>query len=196
MLPVLALAAHDHGRPQVSGLEWHPPLARELTRPNPFTGKPFTVTIFEPLPDGVLPYPGATISTVTLSDAAAWERSRDRLARCGARLVDGHLAELWMLTMSSDAALAALQRPAWVSADGSAYLIAFPSATTAWLAKLTDRALRQEARHLSAMAPWLRRDADDAASDVAYDLLELVRPLARDAESAGGLLSAHLRARG
>lgn len=192
MLPVIALAAHGSGRPAVSGVDWRPALAREVTKKNPFTGAPLQVTLFEPDLQATLSRAVESVSTLTIAEADAWQRGRELLARRGARLNDGHLAELWMLAMPSRAAIEASMHPAWVSVDHTTYLLPFPADATCWLAALTDDALDREARRLTDLAAWLAEDADSDLPEVAFALLSAVRPLARAAAAIGGIVSAHL----
>jgi hypothetical protein len=193
MLPVLALAVHEHRRPVVSYLDWRPALARDVEKTNPFTGAPIAVKLFVPDLEVALPPSAMTYAAIRLADAAEWQRGRELLAEHSARLTDGHLAELWMLAMPSSDAIDASMRPSWVSTDADAYLLPFPAVATGWLARLPEEGLRREAGRLADICAWLADDADADLLEVAHELLTVVRPLAVLAERRGGLLSAHLR---
>ncbi len=192
MLPVLALAVHEPGRPAVSEVDWRPAFAHTVDEIDDLGGTR-AVTRFVPVLEAEVAPAVATHAALRLADAREWERGRELLAERGATLGDGHLAELWMLAIPSSDALAASKRPAWVSRDEAALLVPFPALATQWLARLPKDSLRMEAGRLADLSAWLAEDADAELLEVAYELLALVRPLAVLAERRGGVLSAHLR---
>lgn len=192
--PVLAIAAHELGVPNVSGVVWRAARAVEVARRNPFSGEPIVVTDWQPEPIASPGSPAATLATCALESSVGWRQARTILAPFGG-LKDGHLCELWMRVVGEDGAFAALARPSWVSADGSALLLAFPAEVTTRLAALTDSASTRFIERWLSDAPWLHRDADENTPEVARAVLDLVRPLATIAERNGGVVSAHVRAR-